>query len=324
MLALVFALSALASCRSRAAVDGSLPSEPSADAPPPDSHVALGEASMKVGDHTRTFLFYTPPADGQAAPKLPLVVALHGRLGTGKGLAKMSHLEKVAAREGFIVVFPDGHRRSWHDGRESGPAAEDNIDDVGFITDLVSFFVREHGADPGRVYVTGMSNGGFMAGTLACKATTVFAAFAEVAATAPKDLESVCAPTAPIPALFIVGDQDPLVPYGGGPIAHDDSGKKGIGISAMAEARFFAKWNACTGESVTDLPDVAKADGTRSQLLAFTGCQADASVAIITVHGGGHGWPGGWGYLPERYIGKTARDFDASTRIWAFFKDKRR
>lgn len=317
-------LLALGACRKSTAPDDS--AVPTAEMPPPeDTHVALGEASMRHGDRTRTFLFYQPPPPPSgAAPKLPLVIALHGRLGNGKGQARLSHLARIAQREGFMVVFPDGHRRSWHDSRESGPAAEDRIDDVGFITDLVSFFVREHGADPSRVYVAGMSNGGFMSGTLACNATNVFAAFAEVSATAPKDLESVCAPKAPIPALFIVGDQDPLVPYAGGPIAHDGSGKKGVGISAMAEARFFAKWNACTGEASSELPDTDPSDGTRSSLLTFTGCQAGASVQIITVHGGGHGWPGGWAYLPERYIGKTARDFDASERIWAFFEDKHR
>ena len=251
------------------------------------------------------------------------MVALHGRLGNGKGQVKLSHLQKIAAREDFLVGFPDGFRRSWHDLRESGPAAEDHVDDVGFLTDLVSLFVREHGVDPNRVYVSGMSNGGFMSGTLACKATTVFAAFAEVAATASFDLESTCAPRAPIPALFIVGDQDPLVPYAGGPIAHDDSGKKGVGIAAMSAARFFARANGCTRESVSDLPDT-QADGLRSSLLAFSECQAGANVDIITVHGGGHAWPGGWAYLPERFIGRTTRDFDASERIWAFFKDKHR
>jgi len=128
----------------------------------------------------------------------------------------------------------------------------------------------------------------------------------------------------PIPALFIVGDQDPLVPYTGGPIANDDSGKKGFGISAMTEARYFARMNACTGEQGSELPDTDPNDGTHSSLLTFTGCQAGASVEIITVHGGGHAWPGGWAYLPSRLIGKTPRDFDASEKIWAFFRDKHR
>jgi polyhydroxybutyrate depolymerase len=317
-----FAVVALAACKHSTAEDGSRGPEPSLAEPPDDTRVALGESQMKSGGRTRSFLFYTPArADGQP---LPMVLALHGRLGNGKGMAKLSHLQRIAAREGFVVVFPDGYRRSWHDLRESGPAAEDQVDDVGFLTDLVSLFVKEHGVDPARVYVAGMSNGGFMAGTLACKATTVFAAFAEVAATASFDLSSTCKPAAPVPGLFIVGELDPLVPYRGGPIARDDSGKKGVGLAAEPTARFFAKANGCTAEAPSDLPDADPGDTLRSSLLSFTGCTADASVDLITVHGGGHAWPGGWGYLPERLIGKTTRDFEASERIWAFFKDKRR
>ncbi len=40
---------------------------------------------------------------------------------------------------------------------------------------------------------------------------------------------------------------------------------------------------------------------------------------VIVVTGGGHTWPGGAQYLPERWIGPVSRDFDASAVIAAFF-----
>jgi len=41
---------------------------------------------------------------------------------------------------------------------------------------------------------------------------------------------------------------------------------------------------------------------------------------LYVVEGGGHTWPGGWQYFPERIIGKTTVNMDASEEIMAFFK----
>ena len=47
-----------------------------------------------------------------------------------------------------------------------------NIDDVGFISLLIDELIIEYGIDPNRVYITGISNGGFMSYTLACELYT--------------------------------------------------------------------------------------------------------------------------------------------------------
>jgi polyhydroxybutyrate depolymerase len=44
-------------------------------------------------------------------------------------------------------------------------------------------------------------------------------------------------------------------------------------------------------------------------------------VILYTIEGGGHTWPGGLQYLPERIIGKTSKDLDANQLIWDFFKE---
>jgi polyhydroxybutyrate depolymerase len=43
-------------------------------------------------------------------------------------------------------------------------------------------------------------------------------------------------------------------------------------------------------------------------------------VTLAVIEGGGHTWPGGYQYLPERFIGRTSRDIDANSLIWNFFK----
>jgi polyhydroxybutyrate depolymerase len=274
---------------------------------------ALTRASLVVAGTTRTFAYYAPPG---ATRPLPLVVALHGRGGDGDGQDRLSHLAEVARDAGFIVAFPDGHRRSWHDAREVGPAAEAHVDDVGFVRAIIDWMVASAGADAGRVFVTGMSNGGFMTGTLACALADRVAAVGMVAATMPEALESACAPGRPVSVAIIAGDEDPLVPYGGG----RTRGADGAVLSAEASARLWARLDGCAAAPRTlVLPDQDPNDGTHTEVTVFGGCAGGAETRLYTVHGGGHTWPGGWAYLGKATVGRTARDFDASRELWAFF-----
>jgi polyhydroxybutyrate depolymerase len=48
-------------------------------------------------------------------------------------------------------------------------------------------------------------------------------------------------------------------------------------------------------------------------------CANDATVALYTLRDGGHTWPGG-AELPEWFLGKTIKDFDATAEMWRFFE----
>jgi polyhydroxybutyrate depolymerase len=127
-----------------------------------------------------------------------------------------------------------------------------------------------------------------------------------------------------VPALFIVGVDDPLVPYAGGNVAGDESGGHGRNSGARDTAQYWANANGCGTSTPTQLPDTDPNDGTRAELLRWNGCIDGADVELVSITGGGHTWPRGWRYMRERAIGKTSNDFDASEMIWAFFKDKHR
>ena len=58
--------------------------------------------------------------------------------------------------------------------------------------------------------------------------------------------------------------------------------------------------------------------GTRVHRDWYGAGPGGAPVAVYLVSGGGHCWPGGLQYLPERTIGRTSRDLDACAVIWAF------
>jgi polyhydroxybutyrate depolymerase len=227
-------------------------------------------------------------------------------------------LNPVADREGFIVAYPDGVDKQWNDGREIFAAA--NIDDVGFLSTLIDHIARRYNIDPGRVYATGISNGGLMSFRLACDLSEKVTAVAAVTAALSDDLLRHCSPSQPVSVLLINGTQDPLVPWGGGQIKVGRQ-ERGTVISTPDSIQFWVTQNHCWGPpNVSWEPDVNLKDGTRVRREAYEGCRDGTEVVLYAVEGGGHTWPGGQQYLPKSLIGRTSRDIDANELIWHFFE----
>jgi polyhydroxybutyrate depolymerase len=285
---------------------GSLTGTPSANVAPGDYHGALLSNGL-----TRTFITHIPPQYTAHHP-LPIMLSLHGRLGDGQGQITLSHMSAVADQYGFIVVYPDGYQRSWNDGRPGTPAHNAQIDDVAFLSNLIDVTLQTYGADAHHIYVSGMSNGGFMTETLGCQLANKIAAIGIVAATFTSALAPTCTPAQPLPVMLFNGDADPLVPYTGGPL-----GDRGTVLSAADTAQRWAALNTCASSpDRQELPDVH--DGTHVVAATYTGCRSAVSVVWYTIQHGGHTWPNGEQYLPVAVIGKTTHAIDASIAIWLF------
>jgi polyhydroxybutyrate depolymerase len=285
-----------------------------------------GESRQTIvaGGRERSFVLYTPDGVGIGEP---LVIALHGRLGTGAGMEKLTHLERIAARERFLLIYPDGVRKSWNDGRET-PAEKEGVDDIGFIRALMDSAVRHCGVDTKRIYVTGISNGGFMTMRVAVELSDRVAAAAVVAAT----MDEGTAPGAngrrgshaglgstisPVSVLIMHGTDDPLVPFEGGSV---HSNAVGPIFSHDSTVNWWVKADGCGGTpSARSIADSA-GDGTTVTIRDYTGGARGTEVISCVIQNGGHTWPGGWQYLPVFMVGKTSRNLDAGEAIWAFFK----
>jgi polyhydroxybutyrate depolymerase len=249
------------------------------------------QGAITVGGVARSYGWVGDPA----ARRRPLVLALHGRGGRGEGQAALSHLDELAAREGFIAVFPDAMNRSWSD------------QDVAFLRALIDAFVADGRADASRVYVTGMSNGAVMTWTLACALGDRIAAIAPVAGGMPDGL----ACDARTSVVYFAGDRDPILAYTGG----------GGLLSAEESARRWAAADGCTGEPAREeLADEDPDDETIARAERWETCAGGLAVELVTIEGGGHTWPGGQQYASPMIIGKTSRDVDASEEMWRFFQ----
>lgn len=272
-------------------------------------------ATLVSGGFTRSSEIHLPPAYDAKTP-FPLVLVLHGRLGDGRGMRRISHFDQVADRHGFLVVFPDGYQKSWADGGSPGPAERANVDDVAFIGALLDRLKKDFRVDTRRLYVTGLSNGGYMSGRLACDLASRLAAAAPVAALITDQVAVNCHPSRPIPILYFLGTADPLVPYARG--ATHSFARRTV-LFAGNTLAMWRKLDACDSASLTDDLPHPSGDSTHTTRTVWSSCRGTSEVVLLTVHGGGHAWPGGVPYLPESVIGRTSSDFDASELIWQFF-----
>lgn len=285
-------------------------------------------ASFVYDNLKRTFRIYLP-AGYKKPSRLPLVIALHGRGGNGESMILLTRkgFNKLADKDGFVVVYPDGIDLNWNDGRmdeESNDRAHrENIDDVGFISALIDSMITSYNIDPKRVYVTGISNGAIMSYRLACELTNKITAIAPVDGNIPLLVFPECSPSRPVSVLAINNTNDPLVPFNGGDI-YGSIRKVNLGkvLSVNESIMFWVNWNGCSVYPVIiNEPDKDPKDGTRVISMRYSDGLDGTEVILYSVEGGGHTWPGGFQYLPVWIIGKTSRDINANEIIWSFFNN---
>jgi polyhydroxybutyrate depolymerase len=216
-------------------------------------------------------------------------------------------MDVTADARGFVVAYPDGLNESWNAGMCCGGAAENGVDDVGFVRAVIKDIAERGCIDLKRVYATGMSNGGFFSNRLACEASDVIAAIGPVAGVLAID-SSACTPNRPVPVVHFHGTADPLVGY--------DGGCDVCGFDTESVADTVAGWvarNGCTGE-----PEVVLRNGSAT-CETTGGCDGDASVTLCTITGGGHCWPGNL-FCP---FGESTEDISANEVMLDLFETVR-
>jgi polyhydroxybutyrate depolymerase len=255
--------------------------------------------TLTHGGHVRAYWVHVPP-DYDPTVGTPVVLNFHGLTSNAAQQQLWSRLFDETDRRQMIAVHPEGlgAQPSWNAGACCGFAADTAVDDVGFVDAMLDALAAELCVDPARVYAMGMSNGGFLSHRLACELSDRVAAITSVTGVLGID---ECAPTRPVPVLQIHGTEDTLVPYEGNEQF----------VSVAATVAGWVERNGCTAG-----PEETFASGdTRCE--AWRGCDAGAEVALCTVEGGGHTWPGGW---PIPALGHTTDEISATAAALDFFE----
>jgi poly(hydroxyalkanoate) depolymerase family esterase len=234
---------------------------------------------------TRRYRLYVP-ASASAGPR-PLVVMLHGCKQNPDDFAAGTRMDALAEAHGCLVLYPEqaasaNHSGCWnwfetgHQGRDAGEPS--------LIAGMTRTVMREHGVDPDRVYVAGLSAGGAMAAVLGAVYPDLFRAIgvhSGLAAGSASDLMSGLqamkrAPTgrrsatragAPVPTIVFHGDRDAVV--------HPSNGQAVTQQFAPASSR-----------------QVEERGERHTRTLTLDG-EGRTVAEHWTLHGAGHAWSGG-------------------------------
>ncbi len=260
---------------------------------------------LTVGGLQRTYLVHAP-----AGAPAGLVINLHGAGMNGQQQADLTDYNTVADRFGFVVAYPNGIDTTWADGRGASLPDRQGVDDVGFLSALIERLSRDYAVPPGRVFVTGMSAGAFMANRLVCDRADLVTAIAPVAGTL--GAATPCSPSRPVSVMAVHGTADPVVPYEGG-LMNGRGGTSDI-VSAPALAERWREMDRCPGPLLGDPASTGEV-----QEMTAAGCADGTEVTLVRINGGGHTWPAGRFSLPADVVGTTSFAVNASAASAQFF-----
>lgn len=265
-----------------------------------------------------------------AVRKLPLVVMLHGCDQTAEDFASGTRMNRLAARHGFAVLYPQqsasAHaQRCWPWYKRS---LQHGGDEAALVAGMLEKVVARNGFDRSRVYVAGLSAGAALAQALAVQHPRVFAAvgshsgpvygvadsrlsaFAVMqagsrdAARSATQLLSERPDFPGMPALILQGEQDPVVRP----------------VNAGQLVRQFCILNRLAQDAhETPVLRQARAANDAWRRTDYMQ-QGRVVVRLCEVTHLAHAWSGGDASL--RY--NAARGPDASALLWDFFKRQRR
>jgi len=249
------------------------------------------------GDTRKVFL--AGPSDTPAAP-VPLVLNFHGYSDDPEFQENLTLMSDHAVAHNYVVAYPEGTGlvKGWNAGTCCGTAASTGKKDVEFTSKIIEAVSALACVDTSRVYAVGYSNGGFLAHRLACELSEQIAGVVSVSGVMGMP---TCEPTRAIPILQIHGTADAVVPY---------NGNLALGFPSVATT--MSDWSDRRHCDATDPVEFfSQGDSTCE---SYSGC--DAPLALCTVTGGGHNWPGG---IEAFGRGTVSQDLIANDMILQFF-----
>jgi polyhydroxybutyrate depolymerase len=257
------------------------------------------DAEHPIG--SRSYVVHLP-ARYDNASALPVVLVFHGRGGFPGTVARQSGMNTLADKKRFMVVYPEGtgqpNNGSFNAGRCCGDAARYNVDDVGFVRDVLDDLQSRYKIDSKRVYATGMSNGASMAFRIAAELADRIAAIGPVSGN--QGFEGPL-PSRPVPVICFYGMRDPYM----------------FPRSMFPTIQWWIRANRCREKPVKV---VQKKDYVMERYEPPPGI-AGAPVVFYKVTEGGHTWPGGIDINRGPGAGRTIQTVPATALMWKFFSE---
>ncbi len=276
------------------------------------------QETITVGERERSYIIHLPN-DVDVRKNIPVIFAFHPALATGKFMEDTTKLHEHGSE--FIIIYPDGYRRTWHAGGKCcGKAYDDEIDDVGFFKTVLQDLQNKYDVQE-KVFLTGFSNGSIFTFHLICNYPEMVAAAVPFGAT--RNMEG-CKTNTSIPLLYLHGEADRAAPVNGGYSKHKKT-RDSLGYmhSAQEIASIIAKNNQCTDQSRQN-KKWQESLGAVCETWSKS-CNRNSSVSMCIIPKLGHTWPGAekrYGLLPM-YFGPGRPDLRGSQAVIEFFRENR-
>jgi poly(hydroxyalkanoate) depolymerase family esterase len=305
---------------------------------PPGGRGDVFGGVIERGDVYR-YAVYAPSSVGWRSPA-PLVVVLHGCEETAAEVAAASGFDQVARRRGFIVLYPDGdavdevNGGCWKGIWEPGAEGRDR-GDAGAIAEMTRAVASRWHIDAGRIYVIGISAGGYETAILGADYPDLYAAIGIHSGAAYDDAALGCASVGGrhvnattdalaraalvamagrarvMPVIVIHGDRDGRVPYG--------CGREALSQWLLTDDLVLEREHHPLLPTTPTRVSHAVVTGGHPYTVAS---YADSSGCVIaqfwSVHGMGHFWSGG-SSDPSWSTYSDPRGPSAAGASWAFF-----
>jgi polyhydroxybutyrate depolymerase len=259
--------------------------------------------SFMQEDFTRYYRVVVPRRT-TLGPAAPVVLAFHGFGQNGSVLRETSGLDEAAAAGGFIVVYLEAAMGAW-DVFETNKFL--GLDELAYVREVIARVNQRYVTDPRRIIAVGLSNGGVMAQQVGCRLSDRIAGVVSVAASMPRLMSETCFPDLPMSALYVLGTADSFFPVAGG----------GALLSVDSTMRIWAQAADCSGQRNRSAPLDGEDDGTVVYRSAWRPCRHGARVALDSIVGGGHAWPGGTRPAPAAF-GPTSQEISVNDEIIRF------
>jgi polyhydroxybutyrate depolymerase len=275
--------------------------------------------NIVVNGSQRNFVFFTP---GKVNSPMPLVIALHANGGTSKGFEKYTGFSDLAAKEKFMVMYPQGCHNTWNvSGMQPVGDIKNTCNDLSFIKELVLYAIKECNADKDNIFLFGYSRGGAMALHVSDTLAKMFRGMALVSSSITTKRAAYFGARIGLPVLLMNGTADPVIPYEGGNAQNTDLNKNYSYLHSDSLLQMFLKVNECNNEPIeAEIPDKDKEDGASALSFTWKSTINNTEIMLVKVNGGGQGIPGCGQYQAKRYIGSVCNDFNGSRMAWEFFK----
>ena len=272
--------------------------------------IAMGSAGA------RRYRLYRPPALG-LDERLPLMVMLHGCGQDAKSFAQSTRMNRIAARERFLVLYPEQDRMAnaqgcwnWFDTRAGRAAGEAQL-----IMKAIEQVCLLYAVDRDRIAVTGLSAGASMAALLVTRHPDRFRAVVMHSGIPPGSAHSGLSALAAMHGHGVARalPTGPTSEYTRWPPLLVIHGGKDRTVEASNGHAAAQVWADAAGASPLALRSVQR--GKRHAMTVTDFNTAGGTVAsLVEVAQLGHAWSGGAASQPYG----DAHGPDASRMAWAF------